>query len=216
MALEALEWQVNNFEHQPKHDLESLFYVILTICTYVASPGHLRSPIPAATDRSICPNEWWDTGDLTLLARNKAAQVSSLHKFILSRLPPYWDDFHQVLTDLRNTIWPNQIYVLDDTNVATHDKFLEVLTAARERFRKQEEVPYPFAVISNKESGSSGSQKRKGKNNDAVGEAKRSRKLTDTPPSQSDPIQSRTSQVRSTQDPPPTRLASTHFDGGGD
>ncbi len=62
MALESLDWDIpEDFTHAPKHDLESLFYVILAICTYVNSPGSLRSHTPIEDERSLCVNEWWAT-----------------------------------------------------------------------------------------------------------------------------------------------------------
>lgn len=56
MALDALKWEKpNEFSHQPRYDLESLFRVLLAVCTYTAGPGSLRAPIPQ--ERSICLNE---------------------------------------------------------------------------------------------------------------------------------------------------------------
>ncbi|KJA21716.1 hypothetical protein HYPSUDRAFT_123415, partial [Hypholoma sublateritium FD-334 SS-4] len=101
MALESLQWEdTADFTHEPRHDLESLFYVILTICTYVDSPGCLRSAIPDEDERSLCLNEWWATLDGNLLARNKASHMTSLEHCVLRRLPPYWHDFHKYLIEL--------------------------------------------------------------------------------------------------------------------
>ncbi len=109
MALESLDWDIpEDFTHAPKHDLESLFYVILAICTYVNSPGSLRSHTPIEDERSLCVNEWWATYDCHLLVRNKAQHITSMDRYILQRLPPYWKDFHEVLLELRGAIWPGE------------------------------------------------------------------------------------------------------------
>ena len=152
MALESLQWEdTADFTHEPRHDLESLFYVILTICTYVDSPGCLRSAIPVEDERSLCLNEWWATLDGNLLARNKASHMTSLEHCVLQRLPPYWDDFHKYLIELRDAIWPGNSYVLDVKNSATHDKFLSILTEARDMYRDCGEVPCPYAPISDRQ-----------------------------------------------------------------
>lgn len=181
MALESLQWEVpTEFTHEPRHDLESLFYVILTICTYVDSPGYLRSPVPVENERSLCLNEWWATLDGNVLARSKASHVSSLEYCVLQRLPPYWEDFHQVLIDLRDAIWPEKNYVLHVKNLATHDAFLSILTTARDMYRGKGEAPCPYAPISDRQAGYGASQKRKGKDSDAIAEAKRTKVLTET------------------------------------
>ncbi|KJA13306.1 hypothetical protein HYPSUDRAFT_113970, partial [Hypholoma sublateritium FD-334 SS-4] len=102
MAVEALNWKDHEkFDHLPQHDLESLFYVLVTVCTYVDAPGYLRNPVPLKTDLSIPANEWWATFDRHTLARVKSSQVGDLDDQILSRLSPYWKDFHPVIRDLQ-------------------------------------------------------------------------------------------------------------------
>ncbi|KAF9471666.1 hypothetical protein BDN70DRAFT_775931, partial [Pholiota conissans] len=94
MALDALKWKIpTEFKHLPKHDLESLFYVIITLCTYVNGPGCLRPSTPVANEPSLCLNEWWATYDHHSLARQKGVMLSTFKDYILERLPPYWNDF---------------------------------------------------------------------------------------------------------------------------
>lgn len=175
MALESLKWKFpSEFTHEPRHDLESLFYVILTICTYVNSPGCLRSPIPIGDEQSLCVNEWWATLDGRLLVRNKAQHITSLDEFVLPCLPSYWTDFHQVLRDLREVIWPGKdTNVMHAKNAATHDGFLAVLTKARDKYRESGEVPAAFAPVSDRQISYHTAQKRKGKDSDAFVETKR-------------------------------------------
>ena len=182
MALESLDWDTpEEFTHAPRHDLESLFYVILAICTYVNAPGSLRSSTPIENERSLCVNEWWSTLDCHLLVRNKAQHITSMDKYILQRLPPYWKDFHQELRDLREAIWPGKdTNVLTAKNEATHDGFLKVLTKAREKFRDNGEVPAQFAPVTDRQIAYNAAQKRKGKDSDAYIEVKRSKTLADT------------------------------------
>ncbi|KJA19066.1 hypothetical protein HYPSUDRAFT_141276 [Hypholoma sublateritium FD-334 SS-4] len=179
MALEALRWtDPSKFVHQPKHDLESLFYVILNICSYVMKPGYLRSPTPIINELSICVNEWWHTRDHHVLARTKCSQIDDLDDYILSRLPPYWDDFHPVLQDLQKAIWPLDRSVKKQQSVATHDAFIEIFTKARDRYSTQNEEPCLYAPTPLH--ASKGSQKRKNSEDDDTTEAKRTKTFSVT------------------------------------
>ena len=175
MALESLKWRLpSEFTHEPRHDLESLFYVILTLCTYVNSAGCLRSPIALDDELSVCVNEWWATLDGHVLVRNKAQHITSLDDLVLQRLPPYWKDFHPYLRALREVIWPGKdTNVLHAKNAATHEGFLEVLTKAKDFYRESDEVPAPFAPISDRQIAHHTAMKRKGKDSDTYIEAKR-------------------------------------------
>lgn len=167
MALEALNWKDHTkFDHKPQHDLESLFYVLVTVCTYVDAPGYLRSPVPLKTELSIPANEWWSTFDRRLLARVKSGQVNNLDDQILSRLSPYWKDFHPVLEGLKKAIWGTERVTTTQENAATHDAILNVLKTARDLYRDQNEELCAFAPTSENEDANSISQKRKNRNLD--------------------------------------------------
>ncbi len=180
MALDALKWtEHSEFTHQPKHDLESLFYVLITLCTYVDGPGLLRSPIPEAdSELSVCLNEWWAEYRPHTLARNKTVLLDCLDEYILQRIrPSYWDDFHQVLKDLRAVLWPEQRTIFMQENVATHQAFLDVLVKAREMYREKEGGEgYPYAPITEKQAGLSGVHKRKEYSGDVSRNATKRRK----------------------------------------
>lgn len=148
MALDSLKWKnPSEFTHQPKHDLESLFYVIITLCTYVEMPSHLRSPIPMADDPTICLNQWWAEGDHRELARVKGIALSSFKNCTLACLPSYWDDFHPVLEELHAAIWAEKSFVVDQPNRATHKEFLRILNKAIEYYKAQAEEPYIYAPV---------------------------------------------------------------------
>ena len=148
MALDSLKWKnPSEFTHQPKHDLESLFYVIITLCTYVEKPGHLRSPIPVANDPTICLDQWWAEGSHRELARIKGIALSSFKNCTLSCLPAYWDDFHPVLEELHAAIWAEKSFVVDQPNIATHKAFLRILNKAKKFYKAKGEEPYIYAPV---------------------------------------------------------------------
>lgn len=145
MAIEALAAvKRSDFAHEPRHDLESLFYVLLALCSYTTGPCQLRDHIPADDDPSICVNEWWSlVYDRHQLVRNKAGLLSDLNINIMSRFPAYWHDFWPVITELRMVLWPEDVYIQSQVNKATHNAFLEVLTRARDKYRHETEALAP-------------------------------------------------------------------------
>lgn len=146
MAIESLSSKLpSNFSHDVRHDLESLFYVIIALCTYTTKPGLLRDHIPDAFESSVCLNEWWNQAhSRRQLARIKASMVSAISLNITSRFPAYWNDFHCVIEGLQKALWPDGGYVELSTNQATHDKFLDVLTKARDHFSQEPEAASPL------------------------------------------------------------------------
>ena len=148
MALDSLKWKLpSEFKHQPKHDLESLFYVIISLCTYVEKPGHLRSPIPLATDPTLCMDEWWAVGNHRDLARTKSIALNNFRSCTLACLPSYWDDFHPVLEKLRAVIWPDSYSVFEQQNQATHQAFWDVLDNARKIYKEKGEDLHVYAPL---------------------------------------------------------------------
>jgi hypothetical protein len=62
MAIEALLSFDQTFVHKPQHDLESILYIILYICTFVRGPGLLlyESEVP----RSLPIRTWFNNDDI--------------------------------------------------------------------------------------------------------------------------------------------------------
>ena len=148
MALDSLKWETpDEFKHEPRHDLESLFYVILTLCTYVERPGQLRSHQPLPQEKSICLNRWWAIGDYHELARSKAITLSSFKTYVLRSISPYWTDFFPFLEKLHKAIWPEPGVVIEQKNMATHKEFLRILSEAKEYYRNRKETPLEYAAI---------------------------------------------------------------------
>lgn len=146
MAFEALaSVKRSDFTHQPKHDLESLFYVLLTLCSYTTGPGRLRDHIATVDEPSVCLNEWWNlANNRHELARNKAGLLSCIDINITSRFPPYWNDFRPVVEELRMALWPEAIPVQSQANKATHEAFLKIFMKARDRYSQEPETSRPL------------------------------------------------------------------------
>jgi len=103
MAIEAL---LNpTFVHKPQHDLESILYIILCICTFV--PGPCLSPYESDIARPSPPIRSWFSSDETReIGCQKLAHLESYDTAILPNFAPYWRDFAPFVGDLIKACFP--------------------------------------------------------------------------------------------------------------
>lgn len=100
MAIEAL---LNpNFVHKPQHDLESILYVIICICTFVPGPGL------SLYESDIAPpiRSWFSGGGIREIGYRKSAHVDRYDIDILPNFAPYWHDFAPFVGDLIKACFP--------------------------------------------------------------------------------------------------------------
>lgn len=145
MAIELVQ-PTPTFQHRACHDLESLLNTILTICHYtVGAGGQLRQPTHG--DDGMLFNKWFSTADREQLACTKSITLEAYKTRIYPRLPEYWQDFSPFLVRLIKATWDGMPY-LEHPNVATHEKYREVLRDALEYFEGTERpVPYPTGTL---------------------------------------------------------------------
>ena len=87
MAIEAL-LGIDEFVHKPQHDLESILYIILYICTFVQGPG-LPLDIPHV---SLPIRSWLNNNESRDIGYCKLALLECYDIAILPHFTPYWHD----------------------------------------------------------------------------------------------------------------------------
>lgn len=125
MAIEALLAMDRKFIHQPQHDLESILYIILYICTLVRSPSlpldvtRLMSPLPIFT---------WFCNNVREIGYRKLAHLERYDVAILPHFTPYWCDFAPFVKDLIIMCFPVETRLPNFD--LQYDQALQILTTA--------------------------------------------------------------------------------------
>jgi len=124
-------------KQKPTHDLESIFYVLLYICTLYKGPdGTKRSPGDMEEMSSVAINDWFVMHKrFRDLADKKKGQLSQFESCFLSRFPPYFHDLRSCMSHLWDVLFPSPTGNADDpmwdlsSCMGTHEGMLEVLRA---------------------------------------------------------------------------------------
>jgi hypothetical protein len=120
MAIESL-FLDPAFIHKPRHDLESILYIIFVVCTTVQRPGKLLS----ATPSKIC--SWFSLDEVEDIGYRKVAHVMCSERAILPYFSEYWGDFVPFVEELITTCFPQNPSL---PNQLDYDKFLDILDRA--------------------------------------------------------------------------------------
>jgi len=105
MAIEALLETNTAFTHKPQHDLESMLYIILYICTFVWGPGLplYKLDIPPT---SLPLRTWFSNDRIREIGYRKLAHLQCYDLAILPNFTPYWRDFTPFVKDLIVACFP--------------------------------------------------------------------------------------------------------------
>ena len=105
MAIEALLETNPAFIHKPQHDLESILYIILYICTFVRGPGlllyNLNMPSALPPLRT-----WFSNNRIREIGYRKLAHLQCYDIAILPNFTPYWHDFAPFVEDMIIACFP--------------------------------------------------------------------------------------------------------------
>jgi hypothetical protein len=149
MASELLRGN-NNVVHRPEHDLESIFYLLLWICTHQAGPGLPRDDL----QKDFPIFKWVDPQkSFSDIADSKLTQCLSIKIFesdLLDKFHPYFEDLKPCCRDLRALFFANY-----DMRVVTYDAMISFLQIALDRLPDEHMSPVtpdrgpilPFAPI---------------------------------------------------------------------
>lgn len=123
MAIEALLKFDKPFKHAPCHDLESLLYVIITLCTCTAGPNQTRESFPM----TIPLHEWFKKERVKYIGRTKIGHMMTPEDAIVPKFDKYWSDFAPFVLELIQTCFPDNAA---RPNKLTHANMLTILERA--------------------------------------------------------------------------------------
>jgi hypothetical protein len=117
--------------HRPSHDLESLFYVLVYICTNLEGPNTPRSLSDLITFTSL-PMAAWFVPETSFegLATSKLGIAHTFESRIVGRFSPYFEDIKECVMDLFRAMYPNGPRIQSSL---THDRMIEIFTETLEK-----------------------------------------------------------------------------------
>ncbi len=146
MAIEALLGINLPFIHKPQHDLESILYIILFICTFVRGPGLLPYNLNKH-HLSLLICSWLNNDEIRDIGYRKLAHLECYNIAILPNFMPYWHDFAPFVKDLINACFPARASL---PNELQYEQVLGILekayNAVEEPSDSTEQVPQALEV----------------------------------------------------------------------
>jgi hypothetical protein len=94
------------FHHELRHDLESILYVILWICTSMGGPG-IERRIVDPRFMNLPLHMWFDKdADIRRLGYIKLGQVVDAERAIFRNFPPFWNPLKPFIKELLKAFFP--------------------------------------------------------------------------------------------------------------
>lgn len=125
MSIETLITVDQNFAHHPRHDLESILYVIFYICTFTKGPGIPRTTMEV--NENLPLRKWFSHEEPREIGLRKVAHMGNPELMITNHFTDYWEDFIPFAQELASACFPQKT---NAPNQLTHKKMLEILRIA--------------------------------------------------------------------------------------
>jgi hypothetical protein len=130
MAVELL-MEGNDVTLRPSHDLESLFYVLIYLCTNLAGPNTPR-PLEELLIFTSLPIAAWFISETSFeaLGTGKLGLAHAFQKRVVDRFSPYFTDIKPCVTELFHAMYPSGPQIKSSL---THDKMIKIFTTTLEK-----------------------------------------------------------------------------------
>jgi hypothetical protein len=118
--------------HKPEHDLESIFFVFIYLCTNLSGPKVARTVSELQEFKSLPMASWFNPA--VSLQRLGSDKISAMMLFELRILPyfaKYFDDLKPCALELCQAIYPTPSTLLQPEGIS-HDKIIEIFNKALE------------------------------------------------------------------------------------
>ena len=131
MSIEALTTDDEDFCHHPRHDLESILYVIFYICTFTKGPGIPRTTTEVTANLPL--RKWFSDEEPKDIGLRKLAHMSTPESMIINHFTDYWADFTPFAKQLASICFPVKTCL---PNRLTHKTMLEILHEAYDQVKE--------------------------------------------------------------------------------
>jgi hypothetical protein len=129
MAIEILLEKGRTFHHHLRHDLESVLYVIIWMCTHMEGPEVERKDSTKLTIRK------WSNMELELreLGHLKSGHIDDADRAIIQEFTTYWADFGPFVLKLIRAFFPSRA---SEPNSINPDAMVSILEAAEKHVKE--------------------------------------------------------------------------------
>ncbi len=126
MAIEALTC-TEYFEHAARHDLESILYVIIYVCTFTNGPNSPRTgnQLP----KHLAFRSWFKNDGMTSIGTSKIGHMTYPELEILPGFTEYWSDFAPFVLELIKACFPSKANL---PNSLTYKGMIDILSRAQD------------------------------------------------------------------------------------
>lgn len=151
MSIETLSCNPG-YRHEPRHDLESVVWVLLTLCVYTDGPCHLRDldtlSDHVTRDKLRMFSQLFYATSHQQLALIKFAIIQKIEGLpaLCAILAPYWHDFAPFLCSLIQACWKPSLSRFD-VNTANYADFINIFDETLANVVDDETIHYPLKSI---------------------------------------------------------------------
>ena len=126
MAVELL-LEKPGIRHTPQHDLESLFFVLVYLCTNLSGPGAIRTQDELRVHSTIPLSAWFRVSStLHQIGLHKIGTLCTFESSILNRFAPYFNELKPCISRLYKAIYGDR-FPGTPSNVS-HDEVIQIFT----------------------------------------------------------------------------------------
>jgi hypothetical protein len=122
-------------DHKPEHDLESLFYVLVWICSLYTGPGKPREGLDKLSHELLPVLDWADSQrsfqQIADLKKGHVLQSEDFQERVLQYYSEYFRPLKQCCENLRQLFFPSRDPAVD------HKQFIIVLQEALKTLPKE-------------------------------------------------------------------------------
>jgi hypothetical protein len=145
MAIELL-LEKPGIRHTPQHDLESLFFVLVYLCTNLSGPGAIRTQDELQLHSTIPLSAWFKVSStLHQIGIHKIGTLCTLESNILNRFAPYFDELKPCVRHLFKAIYGNR-FPGTPSNVS-HDEIIQIFTDTLDSLAPEVALPNTYRPL---------------------------------------------------------------------
>lgn len=144
MAIELL-MKKTKIRHTPHHDLESLFFVLIYLCTNLSGPGTIRSKIDLLEHSTIPLSTWFRaSSSLHEIGISKAGAFCAFEENILKCFSPYFEDLKPCILKIFQAMY--RMPGCYTSNVS-HETIIQIFTETLDTLPHEAALPNTFRPL---------------------------------------------------------------------